>query len=248
MFTTALQELDLAKNEAILYEVLVDKGDLSVSDLARESGINRRNIYDTLARLLEKGLVYEVKLPKETIYKAVNPRKLREILQEKEQKLEEVIPELERMYNVVPREEEIYIFKGLEGWKNYLHLMLEVGEDVHTIGGKGIFSDERLKPHVKYWLQQMNERGLKSHILFDYVVKEENRAVLSILTENRRFLPKGYDTKATTDVFGEYVVISTELGGGLLDSSSPFTVIKNKEIADSFRTWFKLLWEQASEE
>ena len=61
----------MAKNEAIIYETLVDKGDLSVSDIARESGINRRNIYDTLNRLLEKGLTYEIKLPKETIYKAV---------------------------------------------------------------------------------------------------------------------------------------------------------------------------------
>jgi len=57
----ALQEVDLSQNEARIYETLVDLGEIGVAEIAQESGVNRRNVYDIMDRLQEKGLVFENK-------------------------------------------------------------------------------------------------------------------------------------------------------------------------------------------
>lgn len=243
-FVEILSELDLSKNEALLYETLVDKGEMGVSDLARESRVNRRNVYDTLDRLLEKGLVFEIKQTRESRYKAVHPRKLREILKEKEQKLESIFTELEYMYQETPREEEVYIYRGIEGWKNYLAQQLDVGEDIYTIGGKGAFADEKIRPYIESILSQMQEKDMTNYILFDETVRSEKRPVLEMYPKNHyRFLPQKYSSPSTVDTFGDYVVIFADLSEGKIDENSSFTVIKNKPIADSFRKWFQYLWD-----
>ena len=50
------QSLGLAKNEAKIYEVLIREGNSPVGKISEKSGIHRRNVYDSLNRLIEKGL------------------------------------------------------------------------------------------------------------------------------------------------------------------------------------------------
>jgi len=50
----------MSKNEAKIYETILEIGECSVSEIAKKSGIHRRNIYDTLARLSEKGIVFQI--------------------------------------------------------------------------------------------------------------------------------------------------------------------------------------------
>jgi len=66
--------------------------------------------------------------------------------------------------------------------------------------------------------------------------------------KSRKFLPEGFGTPAVVGIMGDRVVISTAPEGqlGAVDQDTTFTVIKNGQIADAFRTWFKLLWEASS--
>lgn len=58
MFTETLQQLGLAKNEARIYQTLLQRGEMAVGEIANKSGVHRRNVYDSLNRLVEKGLVF----------------------------------------------------------------------------------------------------------------------------------------------------------------------------------------------
>lgn len=102
MYTDTFLQLGFSKNEAILYETLVRHGELSVGKLAVKSKVHRRNVYDTLQRLLEKGLVFEILERQEIRYQAVEPGKLKEIIQEKEQALLQIMPQLEQFYRETP--------------------------------------------------------------------------------------------------------------------------------------------------
>ena len=75
MQTALLQELGLPLNEAKIYEALLTYGGSGVSTISLRSGVHRRNTYDALHRLIEKGLVYEVFTQGETVYEAVEPGK-----------------------------------------------------------------------------------------------------------------------------------------------------------------------------
>jgi sugar-specific transcriptional regulator TrmB len=161
MHTQILTKLDLSKNEAIIYETLLNYGESSVSYISEKSGIHRRNIYDTLNHLLSKGLVSEIVNPKENTYLAVSPKKLSEIIKEKENELKSILPDLEQMYQNKSDSESVFIYKGVEGWKNYLRDVLEVGEDLYTISGKGAWGDERLQTFLDDFLKKAIKKKIK---------------------------------------------------------------------------------------
>jgi sugar-specific transcriptional regulator TrmB len=243
MYSEILAKLDLAKNEAILYESLLRLGEASAGTLALKSKVHRRNVYDSLNRLMEKGLVFEVHEGREIRYQPVEPNKLLEKIDEKRVMLEKILPDLQRMYQNEAHQEDVYIYKGLEGWKNYLRDILKVGEDVYTIGGKGAWTDPRIKTFFEMFKKEADKQSIKFKILFDQEVKTSKSKILTKLKSDYRFLPKTYSSDAAIDVYGDRVVITAHTGTDTIDENASFTVIINKAIADAFRIWFAALWE-----
>src|SRR3989338_8640719 len=122
MDTQLYEDLGLSPNEAKIYDSLVSYGGSGVSMIALRCKPHRSNAYDALHRLIEKGLVYEVFGQRETLYEAVDPGKLLEFLEEKQRRLQSALPALLSRYQKHREPEQAYIFKGIEGVKNYLRL------------------------------------------------------------------------------------------------------------------------------
>lgn len=243
MISDVLENLGLSKNEAKIYETLLREGESPVGTLAVKSGVHRRNVYDTLNRLTEKGLAFEILEKPENKYKAVSPDKFSELLEEKQQQLFSVMPEMEKLYGSLPHKEEVFIYRGVEGWKNYMRDILRVGEDVYTIGGDGSWADPRLANFLKQFLQEAKRKKISFHLLFDHEMKIENPPFTEGFGKTYRFLPSGSSTPAGIDIFGDHVVILANTAfNHIVEENSSITVIINQHIAEAFRTWFKLLW------
>jgi sugar-specific transcriptional regulator TrmB len=243
MYTEILQQLGLAKNEARIYEMLLQEGESSVGRIALKSQVHRRNVYDSLHRLIEKGLVFEMIQMNENRYKAVAPQKLMELLQEKQRVLENIMPNLDTLYKGTPHKEEVYIYRGPEGWKNYMMDMLRLSTDAYFIGAKGGWLDQRMKYFFPQFIKEAKKRKIAFYHLFDYEVKEQFPQILRYVGKHYKFLPRGYSTKAAIDIFGDHVnIISGIKLGGLVEEFS-ITVIVNPFIADAFRVWFQFMWD-----
>jgi len=245
MYIEIFEQLGLAKNEAKIYETLLREGELSVGNIANKSGVHRRNVYDSLNRLVEKGLAFQILQKHEQHYQAVDPNKLFETLQEKQRTLSEIMPELERLYRATPHEEDVYVYRGIEGWKNCMRDMLRIGQDVYTIGGKGAWKDERLEGFFEQFLKEAKRKNVKFYTLFDNEVQARKHEIIGLLGKDYRFLDPRYSTSSAVDIFGNYVAISSYITSGKIPDDTSFTVIVNKTIADAFRTWFGLLWNSA---
>lgn len=243
MFTDTLTQLGLSKNEAQIFETLIRYGQCSVSTISKHTNIHRRNVYDTLNHLLEKGLVYEIFSGKENQYHAVQPNKLRERLKEKEQLLEEILPTLNTLYDSNPPLEAVYIYKGIEGWKNYLQDILDVGEPLYTLGGKGAWADKRLQPFLKFFLKEAAAKGITFHALYDGTEETIVKEIRDTTNNHYKFLPSQYQHNSVIDTFGNRVVIFSNIEHGKIDEKATLTVIVNKSIADSYRRWFQMIWD-----
>src|SRR3989338_7856759 len=134
MYSEIFESLGLSPNEAKLYETLLSTGDISVSRLSTKANIHRRNIYDALQRLVQKGLVSAIFQKGENQYQAVHPDKLLEMVREKEQKLVQIMPGLRKQYAAGVIEEAAYIYKGHEGFKNYVRELMKIREDAYFLG------------------------------------------------------------------------------------------------------------------
>lgn len=242
MYTEILTQLDLAKNEAKIYETLLKEGKLGVGHIAIKSKIHRRNVYDSLQRLMEKGLVFEIIEQSDNKYEAVNPKKLTEILEEKQNSLNKIMPDLKELYTSVPSNESVYIYKGIQGWKNYMSDLLRSDQDSYVIGAKGAWSDPSVITFAEQIARQMHKNGNKFHLLYDHHTANEALRQKTSIHGEYRILSKEFSTTTSIDIFGDHVVLLSGVNEAKFNEESAFTVIINQEVADAFRIWFKLLW------
>jgi len=243
MYREILEELGLSPNEAKIYIALIELGQASVPQVSVKTGVHKRNIYDTIPRLLQKGLIYQIAEHKECRYAAVEPKKLADLIWEKEAKLNSILPALNKQYKKTATKEEVYIYKGVEGFKNYLRDILKVGEDVYFIGAKGGWFDKDLQVFINKFLKQAKAKGINYYHIFDSAVKEQAPDLLPLLGKPFKFLPPKYSTTGAIDIFGDHIVTFSGLNVKDITDDVTLVVIVNKELADCYRTWFKFIWD-----
>lgn len=237
-----LTELGLSKNEGQIYEALLRGGDMNISQIAKQSRVHRRSVYDCIDRLLNRGLVFEIKEDGESYYQAVEPEKLSELVREKQELLNSTMPILKQLYRTTPADQELLVYRGIEGWKNCMRDILRIGEDYYCIAGKGGWMDPRILNFFPGFIKDLKKKKIGCHVLFEHEVKSRHHDITKYVGPHYRFLPKGFSTDASVEIFGDRVYLIADITYGKLGDDFWFTVIVNRKLADAFRMWFKLMW------
>ncbi len=248
MYQPLLEALGLSPNEAKIYEALVERGELGVSDISVAAKVHRRNAYDAIERLIDKGLCFEIVATNENRYNAVDPDKLTEMLAEKERKLQEVLPSLKKKFGKRLAPEEAYIYRGYEGQKNIWREIMRVGKDVTIVGAKAQWFDPKLDLPRAAFYKEARKQDITFHLLLDHEIKtgwpQFPRTYPAKV--KYRFLPKEYSTNSIIVIFGEYVVMYTGVGIGQMSDHTVFFIIRSRDLAESYRKWFDYMWAQSS--
>lgn len=234
MDITALENVGLKSNEAKIYISLLENGMSLVSDIYKKISIHRRNIYDALQRLQEKGLVtVSIKNGKKH-FEAVNPNKLLDYLQEKEEGIKQIMPELKNKYNTIKSEEEGQMFKGIVGMKTIMQDMLNIGETMYFIGAKGKWLVNELRFYFPKFEKERIERKIRIKQIFDYEIKKQK--LPNILYSKHKFFPKKYSSPTHIWVYGNRIV--TAFWG---DTQFAF-MIKSNKIVEGYKKFFDFMW------
>ncbi len=240
--------MGLSPNEAKIYEILVSKSEMSVSDIAVGGNIHRRNVYDALNRLIEKGLVFQIFQKQENLFRAVHPQKLLEVLEERESKLQKILPKLSAQYETTPQQEAAFIYKGLEGFKNYMRDVIRIGEPTYFLGAKALwFTPGVDKSFLGDFKKTFEQKNIPYYTLFDARVAEKMPHAVEQVGGKSKVLPKKYSTPGVCDIFGDHVVTFSSVDVGNFGEKGTIFVMINKELADSYRTWFQLIWDLCPE-
>lgn len=242
-----LKNLGLTKSEAQIYISILELGQTNISKIADKSGINRRNIYDSVSTLLDKGLIFQIVGEKEGVYAGVDPDKLIELIQSKEIALEKILPELEEKYHTRKVSERANIYKGVDGYKQYLKDILEVSQEVYCLGAKGGWADKKLGSFADWFEQERIRQKIKVFNLFDAAMNEViKKSPLYNRYAEHRFLPAEYSTNSAIDVFGDYTVTFTGLSQEKFADDVTLFVTIDRDLAESWRIWIKFLWDNSA--
>ena len=219
------------------------------SDLTCAS-IHRRNVYDAIERLIDKGLVFQIFSPSENSYNAVDPDKLLELMREKEDALNKVLPEMKKTFGERIAPEEAYIYRGYEGQKNIWRDILRVGQDSYFIGAKAAWFDPHLDSARDAFFREANRKKINFIQLFDREVKDiiPNFPAHFPGKLKYRFLPKEYSTNSGLGIFGDYIVTYSGLSVKKTPANVVIFVIHSKDLAESYRKWFWYMWEESQED
>jgi len=244
-FLETLEELGLSQNEAKIYETLLKEGELSIGSIAEKSAIHRRNVYDSMHRLIEKGLVFEILETKSSRYQAVDPKKLSELLEEKQQKLSSVLPGLTALYQNIPNPEALFLYRGIEGWKNYLSDVVRTKKELLLIAATDKIEDPRIEQFMKQYYAEMKRLKIPVRVIYRHDTKTKNGKVSGPLAEfaDYHILPKEYPIGAAMAIFGNRTVIFTDtVSREAIENETTITFIINQNISDSVRLVFEALW------
>jgi sugar-specific transcriptional regulator TrmB len=245
---TTLHQLGLTKNQRAVYVAILKTGETDIATITRQTKIHRRNIYDTLQTLLDRGLVYKIIGDHKDVYGAAKPRKLLELVEAKEQTLHHIMPQLQQLYKTPTVEEHAVIYKGIEGFRQYMTDIITKGEDVYCLGAKGGWLYKELGDDFRSWFEkEYTRKKITTYDFFDTemeaVLKDSDRLKNYKKYGPYKFLPPEYSTNAAVDIFADRVVTFTGLSLEKLEDDVTLFVIISQDIADSWRTWFQFLWD-----
>ena len=229
-----LKAIGLTDVEAKVYTTLLDSGASTSGDIAKRTKIHRRTVYDSMERLVEKGLVGFMMRNQRRHYLAVNPKRLLEIVEKEEDELQSIMPALHKRFTASETEERILLLEGRKGLKQALQDQLTANSDILIMGDVGEFGSW-VGPFFHHFKQAVRRNGLH----YRFLANETDRREHSFPNGEFRYLPKRYSSPSTITVYDNKVAMTVR-------TQSPIIlVIENSTIAESYRNNFAFLWKMA---
>lgn len=228
-----LESLGLTSTESKLYLTLLQIGESTAVQLAKQTSIHRRTIYDNLAILIKKGLV-SYKLKNNVKYfEAINPKAFQGFLEEKNNTLLEILPQLISLFEYKRKSPQITIIEGVQGAKSIIEEATNSNKTIYWMGG-GLFFFDALGFSKDFVEKKLSESKIR--IIQAKTPNIEKRLKL-FKKENIKLLSKKYISKIGYTVYEDTVAI------GLIQEKEITTIkIVSEEFAKGFKNYFELIW------
>ena len=221
----------LTGNESKVYLELLQKGELSANVVAKSISMDRTLTYTVLNHLIEKGMVSYIIRGNKKIFTATLPENLLNPIKEKETFVLDLISELKTIEKKVNNPTEINIFEGKDGFRALYRIMMKTKE-ILSFGATGRAYDLLYESPVI--AKEMEKKGYRGKIITSPDKKGHPMAIKRV---EIRYLD--IKSEATTTIFGDYVSLH------IIKDKPMIILIKNKDIANTYRNHFYVLWNVA---
>src|SRR3989344_1752571 len=133
--TQTLQKLGLEEQEVKTYIALLDLGGSTATKLAERTGLGRVHMYQIVNRLIERGIASYIIKNNVKYFSASDPETLLKDIQQKEQDLQEILPELKARQKKLVPETKVEIYRGREGINTIFKMILRDKKSYFILGG-----------------------------------------------------------------------------------------------------------------
>lgn len=239
-----LEKLGLNKNEVRVYSALIKRGISTTGPLIKELGISSSRIYASLQDLIKRGLVTYFVKNNVNHYQAENPKYFLKMVDELKTELKQVVQDLDKLKEYKEEKEYSVLFEGFNGFKQAFELILNEctkDDELLTVGfSPPEYAFTTLRNYLRKTDRERYKKKIPMKIIFDIKMKNtigkdrEKEPFTRV-----KYLPKGYITPAAMSIFKDYVI------QWVWKEKPVIFVIKSKEVNESFRNYFKLLWDTA---
>jgi len=239
MIKEIVENFDLSEKEALVYLANLKKGKSKVSDIAKESGLNRITTYEILKRLSQKGLANGITYNKLTYFKVIDPESF---LIKKERQIslaKKFIPQLKILKDSKTKKPKIDFFTGIEGIKSiYEDTLKSKNKVIYNVTNVTNLTDILDHDFLNDYFKKRTKRKIKVRVL----ISEEgaNKELLEdskkLLREYKIFDSKKHKIPNELMIYDDKVAILSFSGQiGIL--------IEDEEIAKSMYSIWEIMWE-----
>jgi len=249
MDTNLLNQIGLTLGESKVYLALLKLGSSTTGPIVQMAGVTTSKSYKILARLEQKGLVSHVFKNKIKHFSAASPEKILEIVKKQSEEInkrrkevEELIPKLISFKKEPNNKHEAEVYYGVEGLETLFYEQLRElnkGENHYVIGVTHI---EEYGEAVANFFRHLQDKRDKKGVISNFLLGENARGSFDYLQKSKlskvKYLP--YASLVSINIYRETTII------GVFVAKNPILFkITSKEIADTFKEYFKILWNQS---
>ena len=239
-----LKNLGLSENEARVYLAMLELGPSVMVEISRKAGTNRPTTYVQVESLKKKGLVSTQTKGKKQYFIAESPDKLELLIDNelkkvagKKNELDNLLPELLNLFNTSDQRPHVKFFEGKEGVLALQKEFLKTNDDP-ICGITSLDNVFEVFPEFENtYIKKRVQKKIHSRTIYTSrkgpILKEFDE---SSFRESKYIepdkLPLGVDITILKDKVA-IVALKGKISG---------TLIEQKEVADSFRAIFELVW------
>src|SRR3989338_8009216 len=238
-----LRKIGLSDGEIRVYGAMLELGASSLNSIHEKTGIERRNIYDILNKLIERGLIGYITENKRKVYSSVHPNRLIGYIEEKKHEFDRIkeemnaeMPVILDKYNSKKSKINAQLYNGANGVKAIYEDMLNYKSHYFIGGGRYV-----MKNLPNYW-SNFNLRRVKAKIKFYNLIRYELRnEIKSLKYEYIRVLPREFSANPNV-IF----IWGNKVANVLFEDEFFAFVIESGRIAENYRRYHKYLWEKVA--
>ncbi|AKM83899.1 TPA: hypothetical protein DCZ46_01010 [Candidatus Campbellbacteria bacterium] len=243
MINDDLKKIGLTENESKVYLALLELSESTIARISEKSKVKRTTVYLSINSLKEKGLASSIKRKNKTLFFAEDPRKIQEKEEERRETIKKIMPELLSFSNLIDKKPKIRFFEGKEGIKEVFKETLKYPktelagwfpDQVYWLG-KDFFTEVYMPARVKnkIWI-----KALAPKTKFNIELSKEDAKYLK---ETRFVDDEGFNVKVEIILYGankiNIISYTEEIG----------LIIESKNIFDSLKSIFDVMWRSSSE-
>ena len=239
MDKSIIKNLGLTDYEVEIFLTLTKNGSLSVYHISKKTGLYRQACYDALNRLQEKGFVSFVLKNGKKSFQAISPKQISEFLDEQKMQYESILPELLKMQSAEKEDISVEVFKG----KNIIRIALR--DIINTLKEKRgeilcTAVDEKFALEINKTTLEQYERDILLYKIKERVILEKGKKGFLVKGNTRyAYVSQKFFNPNPLLIYDDKVQII------MWGNPNYLIQIKSKNISDSFRKQFELMWKVA---
>jgi len=250
----SLKRVGLTDGEIKVYVALLGSGETTTGSIVKESRVSSSKVYPILDRLVNMGLVTHIKKGKTRHFRTTSPGKILEMLEKRKRRIDEQRLEIEKVLPALLAREkqkapghEAAVYEGYKAVKTYFKSMLiesKSGEERLVFGARAGYPVSKgaqnfFKSYHRTWVK----KGMRTRMIFNEDLRGKNSVKYFQKSPKTqvRFLPQV--TLSSIGIQNDSIdtMIWTK------DTAILF-VMKSKEVAKTFQSYFEVLWQTAYKE
>jgi len=239
-----LKNIGLTNNEILVYLFLLKQSSISATAIRKKTALANSRVYASLETLIGKGLVTHIVTAKGKLFSAVDPSQLLSKAEQQYLAVKSIIPDLKKIKNTAQASPKSAIYEGIRGFENAFHKIVDETPSNSTISIIGFSTQAYKNEQLRRLLNKVNKKSIvKKHKFRMIIDQNDNQYAHDRKKEgitDLRFMPREFVSPAGIDISDDKVAI-------FLWGESPYAiVIDDKNIAQSFQSYFEFLWSGAS--
>ncbi|PIN88969.1 hypothetical protein COU60_04810 [Candidatus Pacearchaeota archaeon CG10_big_fil_rev_8_21_14_0_10_34_76] len=250
MYEQELKKLGLTDGEARAYLALLKEGSSTVGPITKRSGVAYSKIYEVLERLMEKGLVSFTIKEKTKYFQALEPNRIEEVLDKKEddlikqrELLSRILPSLNKL-SLNEEKQGSEIFVGEKGIMTAYDIFLDEATEGSTLRFFYMHDPSYDEKVYDFCYGRINYNNKK----IAPTLKKKKMKWLGIINEGSYSKKM---SKPPKPIISKYVDFPVPGNIDITDNSVLITVwtdkplgilIQSKEVARNFQKYFDSIW------